>query len=202
MNIHAYFDREFIQSIAGKYLVLDTNVLTSLVSSPEFFSTFLKIFELNPFLLDPIVQLEFLRTTYLKDIYVDKLKFLELEKFNIMPNHQEIYKKILLNAKHIGQIQSKNGHLKTPLGDILIMARLMDCSEKHLFVTTDQSDFTTLLFDRLGIVSIEKFSNKKEGILEHISVLSFNKKKYKACFNDLRTKDMLIKEMLPQASTS
>lgn len=195
MSIHAYFDRDFIQSIGGKYLVLDTNVLTSLVSSPEYFSTFLKIFESNPFLLDPIVQLEFLRTTYLKDVYTDKLKFLRLEKFNLMPNHQEIHTKILLNAKYIGQIQSKNGHLKTPLGDILIMARLMDCSENHLFMTIDRGDFTTLLFDRLGIVSIERFANKKEGVLEHISILSFNKKKYEECFDDLPTKDTLLEEM-------
>jgi len=194
MNIHAYFNPAFIKSIEGKYLVLDNNVLTSLVSSPEFYSSFVSIFKSNPFLLDPIVKLEFLRSAYTEDIYTNKLKFLELEKFSLMPDHQEIYKKIMIHAKRIAQIQSKIGHPKTPLGDILIMARLMQCAENHLFVTMDKGDFTTLLFDRLGIVSIEKCSDNKDGVLEHISILSFNKEKYQKCFNDLPTKNILLSE--------
>lgn len=191
MPINVYFDPTFIKSIGGKYLVLDNNVLTSLVSNADYFETFSKLFSNNPFLLDPIINLEFLRTAYQKEIFEGKSKFLKLDKFNAMPDHQEIYKKIMSNALKIAQIQSKNGHGKTPLGDILIMARLMLCSSDHLFVTLDKDDFTTLLFDRLGVISFEKLTDHKETVLEHISILSFNAKKFKICFDELPNRDSL-----------
>lgn len=58
----------------------------------------------------------------------------------------------------------------------------------YIFATLDKSDFSTILFDRVGVVSIERKTGNKDkvrDIIEHISLLQFNKKKYTECLSNL-----------------
>lgn len=185
MIMDTFYDAKKIDEIKNSQLVIDVNILTSCFSNKDYFKSFLSVFSGNSFLIDPIVQLEFYRGTFQEKLYKEKQQFFEFEKFQTMIDHQEIYKKVYENALTISRIYSHKGNGSVPLGDILIISRLMVYSHL-LFVTCDGSDFTTLLFDRLAIVSIEKLSkDKKRVIVEHIHVLNFNREKFERCKSEL-----------------
>ena len=181
MNVH--YDPQVIEEIKERYLVIDTNVLSSCSSDKDFFKSFLDIFKNNYILIDPIVKLEFLRGAFREETYKEKSKFLEFEKFNMMVDHQEIYKNIYEKAFDIARIYSHNGNSGIPLGDIFIIARLATLNENYLFLTLDKSDFSTLLFDRLAVLSFER--KIRVEVLEHLQILKFNNSKYKECFKKL-----------------
>lgn len=171
-----YYNPQAIGEIKGTYLVFDTNILGSYSSDVDFFKTFNDIFKDNIILIDPIVKLEFLRGAFREQTYKEKSKFLEYEKFSIMIDHQEIYRKAYENAFNIARIYSHNGKSNIPLGDILIISRLASYKENCLFITLDKNDFSTLLFDRIAILTFER--KVKTEILEHIQLLRFNQSKY------------------------
>jgi len=180
----AYFNPATISLIKGCYLVIDTNVLTSCSSSKEYFDTFYEIFKENIFLIDPIVKLEFLRSTN-KTIFEAKNSFLEFNKFITMLDHYDIYKKVYANAFTIAKIYTNYGNPSIPLGDLLIVSRLMIYGDNYIFATLDKSDFSTVLFDRVGIVSIERKTKNRIDVVDHISLLRFNHNKYHVCLKKL-----------------
>ena len=176
----AYFDPKIIEAIKGCYLIIDTNILTSCASNEEYFHSFLEIFKNNSFLIDPIVKLEFLRGASGK-IFEEKNKFLEFDQFTAMIDHYDLYKKVYANTFKIAEIYANHGNSNIPLGDLLIVSRLMLYGNNYLFLTLDKSDFSTVLFDRIGIISLERTTNNKtykRDIIDHISILRFNNEKY------------------------
>lgn len=180
-QMSAFYDPSVIKSILGCYLVIDTNILTSFSASDEsYFLQFLEIFKGNPFLIDPIVKFEFLRGSS-GTLFEEKSKFLEFDNFHSMIDHQDIYKKTYNNAFPIAKIYANNNNPDIPLGDLLIVSRLMLYGKNYLFVTLDKNDFSTVLFDRIGVVSIERKSAKGKDLIEHILILRFNDQKYKEC---------------------
>lgn len=184
----AYFNPLDIEKIADYRLTIDTNIISSCFSDTGFFNTFRDIFQNNFLLIDPIVKLEFLRNEFRENFYKEKINFVQFEDFYLLPDHQEIYKKTYENAFNIARIYSHHGNSKVPLGDLMIIARLMIYKEKHLFVTLDKNDFSTFLFDRVTVLSIEKnanINNQKRNILEHVTVLRFNHDKYEDCLKKL-----------------
>ncbi|MBI2074570.1 MAG: hypothetical protein HYT83_01890 [Candidatus Levybacteria bacterium] len=184
MNV--YYDSLKLGTIKNKYLVLDTNVLSSCSSDVEYYKVFFEIFKANPILIDPIVKLEFLRGAYKEQTYKEKNKFLTIEKFFPMADHQDIYKRMYDNAFNIARIYSHHGRSDVPLGDILITARFGIYKDDRLFLTEDMNDFLTLLFDRISIITFEKIRNKdKSEYLEHTQLLRFNHKKYEDCLKNL-----------------
>lgn len=187
MKISAYFNPKIIDDIKGCYLVIDTNILTSCASNNEYFDLFLDIFKYNYFLIDPIVKLEFIRGASGK-LFEDKNKFLEFDKFQSMLDHYDIYRKVYANTFVIAKIYANCGNPNIPLGDLFIVSRLMVYDRNYLFVTLDKSDFSTVLFDRVGVVSIERKSgnkNRQIDIIDHISLLRFNEEKYKICLSKI-----------------
>lgn len=138
------------------------------------------------FLIDPIIQLEFLRGEYKNDIYQKKSDFLKYELFSLMTDHQQIYAKIRNNAIMIGRIHAQNKQKDVPLGDLLITARLMEYTSSCLFLTEDHNDFPTTLFDRCAVISIEKKGKQNTGlVIEHMYLLQFNMEKYTKCVDNL-----------------
>lgn len=106
-----------------------------------------------------------------------------------MTDHQDIYRKTYTNAFEIAKIYSQFDNPNIPLGDLLIAARLMIYGENYLFLTLDKSDFSTVLFDRVTIISLEREvgnKNKPKNIIDHIMILKFNKEKYKDCLEKLK----------------
>src|SRR5262249_53720862 len=103
-------------------------------------------------------------------------------------DHADIYKKVYMNAFDIAKIYAFNGNPNIPLGDLFIVSRLMAYDKNYLFATLDKSDFSTVLFDRIGIISIERQSLNKDrprDVVDHISILKFNQVKYKTLLSKL-----------------
>lgn len=181
-----HFDSSTIDAIKGKYIIIDTNILSDSSSSLEFYQTLYKIFSNNPFLIDPIVKLEFLRGAYITKTYKEKSAFLNIEIFSPMTDHQDIYKKVYDSAFNIARIYSHHKKPSIPLGDILITARQEIQSTKNCyFLTEDKEDFTTLLFDRITILNFEKENKDGQDYLQHIQLLKFNHQKFKDCLDSL-----------------
>jgi len=184
MNTH--FNLKNILEIKDKYIIIDTNVLSDSSSDPEFYQTIYGILKNNPILIDPIVKLEFLRGAYIEKTYREKSAFLKIEIFNPMVDHQDIYKKVYDSAFNIARIYSHNKKSNIPLGDILITARQeVQNSDNYYFLTEDREDFTALLFDRVAIISFERFNKDGQDYLQHLQLLKFNHKKFKKCLDNL-----------------
>jgi len=184
MNTH--FDPTIIESIKGKYIILDNNVLSDSASSPEFYQTLYKILENNPLFIDPIVKLEFLRGAYIEKTYKEKTAFLNIEIFTHMVDHNDIYKKVYDSAFNIARIYSHHKRPNVPLGDIFITARQqIHTQQEYLFLTEDLLDFTTLLFDRMLILSFERKDKDNNEHIQHLQLLKFNQKKFKDCLDSL-----------------
>lgn len=182
MNV--FYNTDKINSITDKYIVIDTNLLFSCSSSENYFDSFIKVFNKNIFLIDPVVRLEFLRAAYIEKTYNDKSEFLKYEKFMPMTDHQDIYLKVQENAFNIARIYSHQGKPQVPLGDILITARLSFYNDNRLLLTLDKEDYSGLLFDRIDILTFEKITNKDE-ILEVAQLLKFNQTKYNQALSKL-----------------
>jgi len=183
MIIH--YNPKIICDIASKYIVIDNNVLADSASDPEFYTTLYGIFKKNPILIDPIVKLEFLRGAYLEKTYKEKNDFLRIEIFHPMIDHQDIYKKVYNSAFNIARIYSHHKKPSVPLGDILITARQEVQGDDTLFLTEDEEDFTTLLFDRITVLSFERINKDDIEHLQHLQLLKFNHEKYKKCYKSL-----------------
>jgi hypothetical protein len=98
-------------------------------------------------------------------------------------DHQEIYKTVYDTAFKVGHILAHKGNTSVPLGDLLIVSRLLTYPNAF-FLTLDKDDFSTVIFDRIHIVSIEK-KVKNKSILEHIQVIEFNRQKFQSCMKEL-----------------
>ena len=182
MAIH--FDQNSIAKIKDEYIVIDTNVLSDIASDVAFYKDFVTIFDQNPILIDPIVRLEFLRGAYIESTYREKTEFLKYEKFMKMVDHQDIYKKVYDIAFDIARIYSHNKNPQVPLGDILVTARLK-VQENCYFLTEDNKDFSTLLFDRLAVFSFERINKDRQEYLQHLQLLRFNTNKFDKCLKNL-----------------
>lgn len=183
----AFFNSDDIKKISGFPIVIDTNILSSCYTNKNYFESFSEIFKNNTKLIDPIVQLEFLRGSFRKQDYEQKMQFLQYNNFYILSEYsdeKDFYTEIFKKTFDISRILSHHKIFDAPLGDIFIISRLAFFENLFLFLTLDTNHFTHFIFDRLSIVTIEK-SNKNTTILEHIQILKFNKEKYNMCFKQL-----------------
>lgn len=180
-----FFDPSAIDTVRKKNIILDTNILTSLQTSPQYFQDFFLVFNNFTLLIDPIIKLEFVRGAFSESDYKRKTEFLNYEAFSIMADHQDIYRKVYEESFNIARIYSHNGKPNIPLGDVLIISRLMQYGDNVVILTEDQQDFTTLLFDRLAVVSIEKRTKDSTLSLDHLVALSFSQKKFEDCSSKL-----------------
>ena len=80
-RVAAFYDSTIIRDLAEKYLVIDTNV-----------------------------RLEFLRGAFTTSLYKEKNDFLMFNEFYSMPDHAEIYEKVIDNSIHIAHIYAHKGY--------------------------------------------------------------------------------------------
>lgn len=184
----AFYNVDLKEKIQDEALVLDTNLLSSLFLDRKCLEDFMTIFPKNPLLLDPIVKLEFLRGAFRADTYKEQNDFLEYVRLGNMADNQDIQIKIYDYTFNIARICSHRENPNMPLADILIIGRLAVYEQTVFFITRDYDDFNTILFDRLGIVSLERKLKSKLGpreIVENFQILKFNHNKYKKCLETL-----------------
>lgn len=171
-------------------MVLDNNILGVCSTDVDFLTEFKRIFKNCNQLLDPIVKFEFLKGTQTNTLFKKKENFLEFNEFYNMPDHQDIYKRVYSNALDIARIYSHHEKPNIKTGDVLIMARLVLYPD-YYFLTLDKNDFTSLLFDRVGVVTIEHNTpNNKTDTFElvHVCILKFNSQKFILCKEKLKKK--------------
>lgn len=105
---------------------------------------------------------------------------------NVYYNPQTIEKikgtYLVFDTNVLGSYSSDVEFFKT-FNEILIISRLASYKENCLFITLDKSDFSTLLFDRIAILTFER--KVKAEVLEHIQLLRFNQSKYRIHLSDL-----------------
>lgn len=164
-------------------LVLDTNVLTSCASDADYFQEFLSIFKNNHLLIDPIVKVELLRGAVAINAYEELVTFLSFERFDYMKDNFSTLNKIYSSSIDIARVYNHHEKPKMPLGDLLIAGRLSLYAFDVLFLTKDNNDFGTLLFDRLGVVSIERKIKKRGAAIDHINIYQFNQQKLEECLS-------------------
>ncbi len=190
-----YLDREKQAAITGSYLLLDSNVISYIFSSPEKFDCFQGLFKSQYFLVDPFASFEFIRDAFLPDIYKKKLEFIKNEEFFLpVPSHSDILVKIRDNAIMLSRIyahhfQKQNRNDFPPLVDLFLAGRLMLQTKTYL-VTCDFKDFPLFVFDRMNLITIEdEIDNRVE-----IQILQFSETKYEKCIEELEKIEEKIKE--------
>jgi len=185
--MNAFYDKDILTSLNGKRIVIDTNILAICSTDNNLITTFDHLFANCYLMLDPIVKLEFLKGAQTESLFQKKKNFLEFRGFYEMPDHQQIYKEVQENALNIARIYSHHKHPEIKLGDILIISRLMIYPNYYL-LTLDKDDFTTMLFNRIGIISFEhRTLNKPSESLElnHACIIKFDSVKYNSCLKKI-----------------
>ena len=180
----AYFDPSLKNLIQG-YIVPDTNVLSLMSYDPDFFKLFCDLSIRADILIDPTAKLEFLRGDFQEHFLSDKLRFLEYEKFQMMLDHYKIHKDVYDIALKISRIFAHNGKTNINFGDLLIMARIAIYTVPIILATFDSDDFGTLIFDRIGIITLDRTTRDKKDTFRIIQFLRFNRNKLDTCFEKL-----------------
>lgn len=170
-----FCDKKKLLKLKEKRIIVDTNILASCFSNEQYLLDFRNTFKDCKLFIDPIVKLEFLRGTFKSKLYEEKLKFLELDIFWPLVDNYEIYKNVYSNSFDVAKAYCYKGKKNLPLGDLFIIARLMEF--KGCYLITLDNDFNSIVFDRYTVVSIEKKNTYGE-IADHISILLFNKDRY------------------------
>ncbi len=189
VRMAAFYNPDDLETLVNWNLIIDTNILITCSTDPAFLYEFHQVFHQSKRLVDPIARLEFLRNTPTDSLYSKKLDFLKLNEFYEMTDRHELYFQTKTDAELISRVYSHHRKPNVPLGDLFITAKIKNHCSTHLFVTLDQQDFTTLLFDRITSVAIESMPSKNEfhgTSLYHVILLKFNNDKYSKCLSKLK----------------
>ncbi|OGG17027.1 hypothetical protein A3D77_03825 [Candidatus Gottesmanbacteria bacterium RIFCSPHIGHO2_02_FULL_39_11] len=132
--------------------------------------------------------MEFTRGAYAEHLLEEKRKFLKYERFIPMLDHYKIHHQIYEQSLFLSRIYTHKGKPSIPLGDLLIIARISLYPGSVLFATIDKNDFSTLLFDRVGIATFTRQVRDRVGlrdVIEVVQFLKFNKQKFQKYLNEL-----------------
>lgn len=166
----------------GKYLLVDNDFLSELSKNKELLKETLNLFSNEKILIDPLVEFEFLRDLYIPALRDNNKKFISSNLFGLVPNHQEIFKKLLENAMLLSEIyahqNSQNQNHKSSFVDLFLAARLMLWSDSMLLITGNQKDFPAVIFETVGVISLDRVA---DGSSKTYSYLKFSKDKFDDC---------------------
>ena len=174
-----------LNTLRNKHLLLDTNVIIyslKFISEGYFNDFFKKLNELNvKSVIDEYVLFEFLRSSRTKANLEGKKHYLD-SLLGGKTWQLPITKEILDNAKELALIYSnKDPNLsgRTSIADCMIAAQLMKYKNEIFLATTDNNDYPNIIFDRVGIVTIDSLKE-----ILNIGIYQFNKNKYDKCKSD------------------
>ena len=167
--------------VNGRQILLDTAVLVYWSKYPLFFTPMVKELQKNKAsaVISQAVLFEFLRGAKSKKEYGELNDFLNniLGK-NVRASRLNLGKEIFDRASAISLLYNwKLRNNKSSLVDCVLAAELRNHNfekEKLFLATSNHKDFPSLIFDRIGIESVDV----KEEIIT-VGFYSFNKLKYK-----------------------
>ncbi len=183
-QIYPSFDPSLKKNL-GEFIVPDTSVLQLCFTDEIFFRFFLQFTEHSTILIDPTAKLEFLRGAYQEHLFTERSTFIEYNGFLKMMDHNQIHNLTYKKALDIARIYAHVGNPRIPLGDLLILARMSVYSVPCTFFTLDKEDFGTLLFDRLGIVTLVRQNKVRADYFTNMQILTVNKTKFDTCLRKL-----------------
>jgi hypothetical protein len=166
---------EDVKSLKG-FAYCDTDFLSIISQDEELAGQVFGLFS-EKLLLDPLTELEFLR-----DVFAPKHRSLKeniiANGFIKAENSQEILIKTLENALTLSRIYGhQNKGVGASMVDLLLAGRMMTLRYSAFLVTGNAKDFPSIVFDTVAILNFEQ----NDGAMRSISVLKFNKEKFKEC---------------------
>ena len=182
-----YLDQQKHRKISRSYLLLDSNIVSYIFTSPEHFEEFQNLFPSQYFLIHPYIAFEFVRDAFIPEIYKRKIEFVDNSDYFIpLLDHPSAHKKDVENALVLSRIyahklKSEGRSNFPPLVDLLIAGRLMLYDNCYL-ITSDFRDFPIFIFNRVNLIT---FEDPKDNRFQ-FQILEFSKEKYKKCMEDLR----------------
>jgi len=168
------------EQLRRKFLLLDTNILINYSKYPKYMERVLEKFneyETIP-VLDEMVRFEYIRGAASPD-EIGALKEFLMRLFHLTPSdvdkpHFPITQETITTATDIANLYSKSlKNLNAPPIDCFLTAQMKKFYERLFLVTSDHKDFPPLLFDRIGIETVDVGSE-----ILNICFYKFNIEKY------------------------
>lgn len=180
-----FTSKDSSKSLDGLYILIDNDFLNEIFRDEEILEEFLRTFEKNYFLIDPLTEFEFLRDIYEPKQRKVKKAFIAKSLFLPVPNRQEIFLKLWENAMLLSTIYSHKGHnknTKISLVDLFLGARCMLNAGSTLIITGNKKDFPNSIYDVISIINIEQ----NDGSIKPYSLLEFDKSKFDKCYKEMQ----------------
>lgn len=184
---HMFVSREGLEYSKNKYVFLDTDFLSLLSQDVDVFEEVL-IFLSDSFLVvDPLVEFEFLRDTFLPGQQSIKEQFVSNQEIffpvdlnpitflNIRENA------LVLSRVYAHQRQGKKRKENPSTVDLFLAARIMLNPASYCLLTGNKKDYSSSLFDTKTVLSFET----EEGDIRNFSILAFNPNKFNSCYGEL-----------------
>ena len=172
------------EELHGNYLLLDSDFLGELFNDRVVVKEFITKFQTNHYLLDALVEFEFLRDVFLPKQSALKENFISEEIFNPTVNHHDVRKNIENNAFIISKIYAHHNRSKgVSYVDLCLAGRVMANYQNWNLVTGNKKDFPDFLFDICQIILIKRHDETYKPYY----ILKFNKDKFDTC-RELLTK--------------
>lgn len=190
-----FIDSNASKKVKGKYIYLDNDFLAKIFSDEVVFKNFIENFyNLGYFIIDPLSEFEFLRDIFVPKQRILVERFIKKDIFLPTTNHQEIFKKIQINALILSKIfaHQRKGIDSPSFVDLFLAGRLMYEKDTSILITGNKKDFPTCVFDILGVMNTEE----KNDSLKTFCLIGFNEKKFKICHDKLLKLEEKEKEEL------
>ncbi|MDP3724512.1 MAG: hypothetical protein Q8R11_02635 [bacterium] len=140
----------------GQHVYLDGDFLGMLFSDGQIFQKCISILSKSPLLIDPLVEIEFLRDIFLPEQFKIKNAFISQPIFLPLARSQEIFLKILENVLVLSKIYAHQNKSKgVSFVDLFLAATLMK-QPQSLLITGNKKHFPSTLFDTLGVINIQQ----------------------------------------------
>lgn len=143
------------KKINGRYIFIDSDFLGQLFAYEEILEQFIALVPDSLLIIDPYIELEFRRDVFLPKQRTLKEQFINNALFQPIPEHQEIYKKVKINALLLSQIYAHQNEHGSSLVDLFLAGRLMLTSHTSFIITGNRKDFPNCIFDNVAILNIE-----------------------------------------------
>ncbi|MBI1863799.1 hypothetical protein HYS03_01170 [Candidatus Woesebacteria bacterium] len=170
-----------------KLIFVDNDFLGLIFHDEEVMKESITVFSGKMVHLHPFTEFEFLRDVFSPKIRIFKEQFLAQPIFgHIDPDtHMQIFQHLLDNALLLSKIfahQAGSGNKNTSsFVDLLLAGLLMFLKDKAVLITSNKKDFSSCVFDIVGIINIEQ----NDGSIRTICILEFNQGKFNNCLEKL-----------------
>lgn len=111
-----------------------------------------------------------------------KEEFINNPLFESIPDHQEIYKKVQINALLLSQIYAHQNQHGASIVDLILGARLMQSHYSSLVITGNRKDFPSCVFDNVAILNLEQ----SNGTVQPFYIVEFNAKNLNECYESFK----------------